>query len=133
MTVTDEDVVSIMDSGYVTLEQIDELVDTEADVETPIGRFRIRALTFQEFLETKERAKRVGGVTNDKDIPEWEATKELLTSAIIIPEFDEGDAERLGKLSPKTVATLVDAITDLAGMGDDEEGKPSFSEGSRTG
>ncbi|KKK98076.1 hypothetical protein LCGC14_2646340, partial [marine sediment metagenome] len=88
---------------------------------------------FQEFIETKELAKQTAGVTDDNDIPEWEATKLLLTMGIINPVFGEDDADRLGKLSPQTVTTLVESITELAGMEEDEEGKPSFSAGSRTG
>ncbi len=139
MTITDKDVVEISQQGYVTLEQIDELVVTEADVETAEGRFRVRALSFQEFIETKERAKEIGGVTDDADIPEWEATRELLLRSIVEPDFSEDEDELLGRLAPKTVGQLVEAITKISGMEDDvfdddgNEIQTSFSGGSRTG
>lgn len=121
---SDKDVIESVSSGYATLETIDELVVEEKDVETEQGRFRVRALDFGEVVSMKEEV---------EDASEWESTKILLAAGLVEPSVTIETAETLGRLRPKTIGKIVEAITEISGMeqDDDEKGTVSFKDASR--
>jgi len=129
---TDQDITELREDpaepGYVTLDSLAEITTLEENVEVPgVGTFRVTALTMEQSLSMSEA---VGVEPDDRA-----ATRAMVMFGVVRPPLHTiEDADRLlAVLLPGQVTVLVEAITRISGMEQDDGDTPGFSEGSPTG
>lgn len=107
---------------FATLESLKELTETTKIVEKEgVGAFELGLVSVQEFLDMQK-------TTTDDDgvVDEWEATKLLLSTAVLNPPLAD-DEVLLGSLPIGVTKWLTEEIAKFAGIDQD------FGDGSPTG
>jgi len=106
---------------FATLESLRALSDETTTVDIDgVGQFEIRALSVREFIEMQEDAK-----GDDGEVDEWEATRLLLSAAVVKPPLGD-DIDLLGSLPLAVTKRLTKEIARVAGT------DPDFGGGSPT-